>query len=278
MSVKSFFHILFLAVALYAAGCAGTTPVTGSVCFALFGNTSPESPFSGFNRSFNGVLKEIENRKPQIIIHTGNAVYGGNESDGILESDVRRQLNIFFPTLKKLHTAAYTFPGDKDHFNNSSAVYSEFSGRPSYYSFNYGSIHFICLSPAESGKDMSAGAEIEWLKKDLEEFQDSSTIFVFTHHRMFHEKKKKKVPDQNEEFHRLFVKYGVKYVFSGEGKDYTVKLKDSVKYINAGCEVVSDKKDSRKTYQFYIVNYTNNEINIEPVNMNAQAKYYKGKK
>jgi len=272
------YAIPFLAAVICAAGCTSVKPVTKSVRFALLGNTSPDSPFSGFNKSLNSVLAEIQNHKPQIIIHTGNAIYGGTEADGILETDIRRQLCIFFPMLKKLHTAAYTIPGDSDYYNNSSSIYCEFSGKPSSYSFNYGSIHFICLSPAETTTDLTSGIDMEWLKKDLEEFQDSSAIFIFTHQRLFQEKKKRKTPEKNQELHDLFLKYGVKYVFSGEGKDFTTKLKDTVKYINTGCVVASDGKDNRKTNQFYIVNLINNEIKIDPVNINTQGKFLKGKK
>ena len=276
MRAGSLFTLFCAAAVFFTAGCAGTQPVTQSVRFTLFGNTSPESPFSGFNKSFESILKEIEDSKPQIIIHTGNAIYGGNESDGILESDVRRQMNIFFPLLKKLHTAIYTFPGDKDYFNNSSTIYSEFSGRPSSYSFNYGTIHFICLSPSETSKKTVPVTEIEWLKKDLAKYQDSSVIFVFTHRRLFYEKKHGKSYDNNDELHTLFLNSGVKYVFSGEGKDYSIKEKDAVKYINAGCEVISDKKTNRKTSQFYIVDFLNNEITIAPVNISIH-KNNKGK-
>jgi hypothetical protein len=271
-------YILLLTALLFLTECAGVKPVTGSVRFAILGNSSPESPFSGFNNSLNPVLAEIQNRKPQIIIHTGNAIYGGNETDGILETDVRRQLNIFFPMIKKLHTAAYIIPGDNDYFNNSAAIFSEFSHKPACYSFNYGSIHFICLSPARVTPDMTGGIDIEWLQKDLEEYRDSNAIFVFIHRRLFPEKKKAKSPEKNKELHNLFLKYRVKCVFSGEGKDFTVKLKDAVKYVNAGCVISSNKKHSTNTYQFYIVNFINNDINIDPVKAGTEGNFIKDKK
>jgi len=248
--------------AVICVGCSAAIPVTESVRFALIGNTSPDSPFSGFPEYLHDILKEIENRKPQIIIHTGNAVYGGSVSDGILESDVRRQLNIFFPMLKSLHTAVYTIPGEKDYFNGSLALYSGYTGKKPCYSFNYGSIHFICLSSSDSGKSFIDDQQFKWLKKDLREFDDSNAIFVFAHHPLFPDKKKIKIQEKDQELHRLFIRYRVAAVFSGSEKEYSTKLKDSVKYINTGCSGAADKK---KGNRFYIVNFINNEISIEPV-------------
>lgn len=250
----------------FILGCSSTKPVTESVRFAIFGNTSPDSPFSGFTRDFPSLITEIENRKPQIIIHTGNAIYGGSDVNGILESDIKRQLSFFFPMLKKLHTAIYTIPGEKDYYNGSIALYSEFSGRKASYSFNYGSMHFICLSSSESEDSFIDDEQLKWLKNDLDESSDSNAIFVFTHHQLFPEKKKMKFPEKNENLHKLFLKYNVKGVFSGSEKEYTTKTKDSIKYINAGCSLADDKMKNKKNNRFYIVNYFNNIINIEPEN------------
>jgi len=256
---------LFILPVFIISGCSGARPVTESVRFALLGNTSPDSPFSGFNNALPAILSEIENRKPQIIIHTGDVLYGGSEADGILESDLRRQLNIFFPLLKNIHTASYMVPGDKDYFNSSPAIFLEFSGKKESYSFNYGSIHFICLSSIESGESFIDDNQLKWLENDLKVFHDSNAVFIFAHHQLFPDKKKKRIPEQNENLHKLFLKYNVKAVFSGSEPDYTEKLKDSIRYINAGCSGISDKKNSKKYNRFYIVNFFNNEISIDPV-------------
>ncbi len=246
-------------------GCSAAKPVTESVRFAVIGNTSPESPFSGFTKGLPAVLSEIENRKPQIIIHTGDALYGGTDADGIIESDIIRQMNIFFPMLKSINIAAYTIPGEKDYYNGSTALYSGFTGKKPGYSFNYGSIHFICLSSTDTGEFFIDDEQLEWLKNDLREFKDSNAIFVFAHHQLFPDKKKAQVPERNAELHSLFAEYRVKAFFSGSEKDYTTKIKDSVKYINAGCSGTSDKKDNRKGYRYYIIDFINDGLNIDPV-------------
>jgi len=72
------------------------------------------------------------------------------------------------------------------------------------------------------------------------------------------------VSEKNEKLHKLFVKFNVKAVFSGSEKDYIIKSKDSIKYVNAGCNASTDKKN-KKNSRFYIVNFTDNDLNIEPV-------------
>ena len=99
---------------IFSSGCSGRQTITESVRFAVLGNTSPESPFYRFNDNLPSILDSIESRKPQIIIHTGNALYGGSSEEGIIKSDIERQLKIFFSMLKKLHTAVYTTPGERD--------------------------------------------------------------------------------------------------------------------------------------------------------------------
>ncbi|HNX25359.1 MAG TPA: metallophosphoesterase [Spirochaetota bacterium] len=257
--------LLFILSGICSAGCSAAKPVTESVRFAIIGNTSPDSPFSGFTKYLPASLDEIESRKPQIIIHTGDALYGGSTADGILESDLRRQLNIFFPMLKSLNTAVYTIPGEKDYYNGSITLYSEFTGRKPAYSFNYGSIHFICLSSSDSAESFIDDEQLEWLKNDLREFSDSNAIFIFAHHQLFQDKKKGKIPESKEDLHKLFLEHKVKAVFSGSEKEYSTKLKDSIKYINTGCSGTPDKKESRKSYRFYMINFINNEINIDPV-------------
>ncbi len=255
--------LLVLSV-VFCFSCTGTQVATESVIFAVFGNTSPESPFTGFTKSLPGLLDEIESYKPQIIVHTGDAIYGGSASDGILETDIKRQLGIFFPSLKKLRTAVYTIPGDRDFYNGTIDLFTGYSGRLKAYSFNYGSIHFICLFSSAEGDSIIDNKQAEWLKRDLDESGSSSATFVFAHHQMFPEKKKNPQLEKNEELHRLFIGHNVKAVFSGSEKNFSNLKKDSIEYINAGCSASKDRKD-RRSNRFYIINYNNSRLDIEPV-------------
>lgn len=268
MPLRRFFRITGIIAALFSAavflsGCAGEVPVTESVRFALFGNTAPASPFSGFTPALDSVISSIESEKPAVIIHTGDAIYGGSESDGINERDVRRQFKIFFAAMKNFHYAYYTIPGDRDLFNGAASLYMEYSGRKRFYSFNYGSMHFITLDTSAADDNFIDDIQTEWLKKDLENFRGSNAIFVFFHRPFLSTRKKGVIYPVPEGLHKIFTEFRVKAVFSGGDKTYGSSIYDSVRYIQAGCSGYIDEKDNRRTNQYYIVNYLNGEFDIK---------------
>lgn len=261
-----------LSAAVFIAGCAGGGPVTDSVRFVLFGNTAPASPFSGFTSSIDVVISDIKSEKPAIVIHTGDAIYGGSESDGINENDVRRQYRIFFSSMKNLYSAYYTIPGDRDLFNGNSLLYSEHSGRKTWYSFNYGSMHFIALDTSVLNDKFIDEKQMEWLKKDLEDFRGSNAVFVLMHRPFITSRKKALQLPVPDELHKLFAEYRVKAVFSGGDKTYSSSVYDSVRYIQAGCSGFIDEKENRRTNQYYVVTFINGELDIKPVRINLTKK------
>ncbi len=262
-------NIIRITAALFSAavifsGCAGEVPVTESVRFALFGNTAPASPFSGFTPALDFVISSIESEKPVVIIHTGDAIYGGSESDGINERDVRRQYKIFFEAMKNFHFAYYTITGDRDLFNVNSSIYEEYSGRRRWYSFNYGSMHFIALDTSIPDDKFIDSAQMDWLKKDLTAFSGSNAVFILMHRPFLSTRKKGFLYPVPEELHKLFADFRVKAVFSGGDTSYSSSVYDSVRYIQAGCSGFIDEKENRRTNQYYIVNYLNGEFDIKP--------------
>lgn len=259
--------------AVLLAGCAREVTVTESVRFAVFGNTAPASPFSGFTSLLDNVISGIEAEKPEIVIHTGDAIYGGSESDGINERDVRRQYRLFFSSMKNLHSVFYTMPGDRDLFNGDSIVYAEYSGRKAWYSFNYGTIHFITLYTSISDDRFIDAEQMEWLKKDLAAFSGSSAVFVLMHRPFLSLKKKGVSFPVPDDLHKLFADFRVKAVISGGEKLYSSSVYDSVRYIQAGCSGFIDEKENRRTNQFYVVNYSNAGLDVKPVRINFPKKY-----
>lgn len=258
--------------AVFLAGCAAQVPVTDSVRFAVFGNTAPPSPFSGFTPSLETVIADIESEKPAIVVHTGDAIYGGSDSDGINENDVRRQYRIFFSAMKGLHSAYYTIPGERDLFNGNTHLYSEYAGRNTWYSFNYGSMHFIALDTSGMGEKFIDDRQMDWLKKDLESFRESNAIFVLMHRPFITSKKKVSQLPVPDELHRLFTGYRVKAVFSGGEKSYGSSVFDNVRYIQAGCSGFIDEKENRKSNQFYVVTFVNGTLDIRPVRVDITKK------
>ena len=253
------------------AACAAGQPVTQSVSFIIFGNTRPESPFQGFTTGLDQVLSAIESRRTGILIHTGNSVYGGSEEQGILSSDVERQMMIFFPAIKRIPAAIYTIPGESDRHNGSLDIYVKHSRRDPYYSFNYGSIHFIMLNTDSSIENLLDNEQMEWLKHDLKKSAKCSCIFVITHHPVFVEEKVKgKTELRNNMLMELFIKHKVRAVFSGREERFSSSYYGGVEYHITGCGGYNDKKDNRKKFQYYLVNMENGELKITPERVTIQ--------
>ncbi len=256
--------VTLILIALFFAGCAHEIPLTESVRFVVFGNTAPVSPFSGFTQSLDTVISAIESEKPAIVIHTGDAVYGGTETDGIRERDITRQFTIFFSKLKNFHSVYYTIPGDRDLYNGTPAIYTEYSGRGRWYSFNYGSMHFIALDTSGSDEKFIDDTQMEWLKKDLKCSKNSNAVFVIIHRPFITTRKKTPVSPVPDDLHKLFMQYNVKAVFSGSDKSFYSSLHDSIRYISAGCAGFIDKRENRRTSQYYVVTFMNNNLDIRP--------------
>jgi len=142
----------------------------------------------------------------------------------------------------------YPAPGNHDYALNSArqkdhniAYYNIFdmptngeaggvpSGTESYYSFDYGNIHFVSLDSYGQGEDETRlydtlGAQVEWVKKDLEANKSMWTI-VYWHHApytMGHHNS-----DLEEElalirsnFLRILERYGVDLVICGHSHCY----------------------------------------------------------
>lgn len=260
-----------LAAILINWGCAGAPPVTSSVKFIIFGNTKPESPFRGFNNSLEPVLADINKWKPEILIHTGNSIYGGSEEDGIIEQDVTRQMNLFYTKVKSIPTALYTLPGESDYYNKSLKLYTANYGRPPYYSFNYGTIHFITLNTDSGIENLLDPEQMKWLTQELNESGNYSTIFIITHHPVNVEEKTKKTTIlKNTALMELFSAKGVRAVFSGRDDKYSVTSRGGVEYYVTGCGGYIEKKDIKKKFQYYVVSYDSGRLEISPQRVNLE--------
>lgn len=258
-----------ISVALIAlimcTGCASKQPVTQTVSFIIFGNTKPDSPFQGFTENLGTVIDTIESRRTGIVIHTGNSVYGGSDSQGIISRDLERQMQIFFPMLKRITAPVYTVPGETDRHNGTLDLYVKYSGRVPYYSFNYGTIHFITLDTNSSTPDLLDSVQMNWLKEDLEKASRFSSIFVITHHPVFVEEKiKGKTILKNNMLMELLVKHKVKAVFSGKDEKFSSSYYGGIEYYNTGCGGFTDKKDNRKKFQYYMVTIDDTRIQVSP--------------
>jgi len=102
------------------------------------------------------------------------------------------------------------------------------SGTESYYSFNFGRIHFICLNSNESNLDPDSPMS-KWLKKDLQftrENQNSDWIVAYMHHPPYskgtHDSdKEKQLIMIRQKIIPILEKGGADMVISGHSHDYS---------------------------------------------------------
>lgn len=122
-----------------------------------------------------------------------------------------------------------------NHERNSSVYYGIFdhpkngeaggvaSGTEAYYSFDYGSVHFVCLD--SQGSDRSAsGAQARWLRRDLED-TDQQWIIAFFHHPPYtkgtHDSDtSSQLIEMRENFNPILEENGVDLVLGGHSHGY----------------------------------------------------------
>lgn len=101
------------------------------------------------------------------------------------------------------------------------------SGKESYYSFNYGDIHFVSLDSEDTPRDKD-GEMARWLDQDLESDQSTWKI-VFFHHPAYtkgtHDSDREqdsmgRMKEMRENFLPILDKYGVDLVLGGHSHIY----------------------------------------------------------
>ncbi len=240
-----------------------------NIRIAIIGNTHPVSPYSVIGHRINLALKRINGYNPLFVTHLGDMVCGGNKWIGIKEKDINRQFKDFFSLTSRLKPILYTVKGEMDLLNNSPESYLKYTKRKEYYSFNYGNIHFLILDTTDSSPGRIGSDQMKWLQKDLNLHKGSEAIFVFTHHPLFIPKRIKHLGKEfhhkeHNKLHRLFLKFPVKAVFSGHLSIFHKEKKDKILYVITGCNDYNKMRNSKRSYQYYIVDYSGGNINILP--------------
>jgi hypothetical protein len=237
-----------------------------NIRFALINNTRAESPYSGLGPKVNTVIKRINEDNPVFLAHLGVMVCVGADWLGISNSDLERQYAELYSELSRLSPIFYTVKTESDLFNNSTEYYKKYTGKKEYYSYNYGDLHFLALDSA--GNRSMAKEQMDWIKKDLEQAKNSQAIFVFIHNPIFVPAKYKstgmELCKDFDLLHKYFLQYHVKAVFSGSSAVYFKAEQDGVLYINAGCGGFNANEFSKGYYQYYIIDYKNGELNVQP--------------
>jgi hypothetical protein len=188
-------------------------PVDTTYQFVVYGDTRTQPD------SHLAVVNQIVELDPYFVLHTGDVV-----ANGFSESDWA----VYFATVCSSATCAQGIPfyyAIGNHENESPLYYdylylphNNFDSTESYYSFDYGSSHFVSLDteiPYGPGS-----AQYQWLRADLRRSYGGPYVFVLMHqHPYCAGGHNSNIPLRNA-LCPLFEDYQVDMVFSGHSHFY----------------------------------------------------------
>ena len=202
--------------------------------FAVCGDNRPPARHMAAPPTAAQVFTELKLLQPALCLWTGDVIYGADDSVG----EARAEYDAFFALAAQSETPLFNAPGNHEIADRKDleTVYEACVGRL-YGSFDYADSHFIVLDTEEVGQKPGVGqAQRDWREQDLVANQKTAHIFVITHHPLFPKKDNAGFADaaSRDDIHRLFVKYGVKYVFSGHEHLFAQSVHDGINYIVTG--------------------------------------------
>lgn len=265
-----FLTAALLLLFLSACGREAVRQPIDSFRFAVIGNTLPESPYKSVSPHVAPAVSRINEDNPLLVIHLGDMVHGGAEWMGIKKDDIARQFREFFHAFSRLRPLLYTAKGEMDLLDGSGDIYTRRTGRKVFYSFNYGSVHFIILDTTDPAPGGISGRQMDWLARDLEEYRESQAMFVFAHHPLYLPAGALSVDQaarckNADDLHRLLARYPVKAVFSGHTLNFYREKKDDILYVTAGCGGYNVKERyGIRQNQYYLVEYGSGGVIITP--------------
>jgi len=189
------------------------------------------------------------------LIHTGNLVSDGSESEFQEFAELMSDFRLFF----------YPVPGNRDHYQGTLDNYLRYSGASnSHYSFDYGLVHF---SLANSSLGELTPVELAWLQADLVA-SPLPVKMVFLHYPPFDPVGNADVlRSGSEEFMALMEDQEVDYVFSGHVLGYHAQDRGGVHYvITGGLGVPQDQGTGEIDPSHYVrVTVLGTEVTVESV-------------
>ncbi len=269
--------IAAITAALTIAGCAGTAPRPDQeINFIIIGNTGPSSPFTGHPEKLDEVYRSINQENPALVVNMGNIIAGGDERVGIMKKDIIRQYRQFLRQKEILLPIMHVTAGEKDAHNGSLALFTNFTGRKLFYSFNYGAARFIIMAITSSDHALTP-EQMRWLKRELKSSRSSAAVFVFAHYPLLAPPRSGMGHNEGEELHRLFIGYPVKAVFSGRGTSLHEYERDGIRYVNAGCFGFNYEDWHWSFNQYYRVRFHDGTLTVRGVRVKFSGNSYRPK-
>jgi len=170
---------------------------------------------------------------PDFVVHTGDLVENGNDS---------AQWPIFFDIEGELLRQTAFFPVLGNHERNSRNYYEFFQVETPYYSFNWGTAHFLMINSDVANVSASPGVQesfwaeqTRWMEEDLGKNQAADFRFVVAHHPPFSAvKRRQDSQPKMTALVPLLEKYHVTAGLFGHDHNYQHYLKNGIHYIGTG--------------------------------------------
>jgi len=210
-----------------------------SFSFAVFGDTRPagQEPYAPALARLAGDMGRSD---AQLVLGTGDYIDGSSN-----QAIVRAQFARFFEGLAPLQAVrsipVAMAPGNHDirGVPANEAIFKEYFGHLRF-SFDRGGCHFIILNTDGARTSHRIDdAQVQWLRRDLEEHKDALFTFVALHEPLFpvdgHVGSSLDAhADRRDSLHALFVRQGVDCVFAGHEHLYNHQERDGVHYFITG--------------------------------------------
>ncbi|MBZ5609735.1 MAG: metallophosphoesterase [Acidobacteriia bacterium] len=222
----------------YSYDPLGRPDARGSFTTAPNGPASFEFVVYGDTRTRHDVHRKVvgailKYSSPQFILHTGDLVADGADS---------AQWPVFFDIERDLLRKAAFFPSLGNHERNNQQYYEFFDVSTPYYSFNWGTSHFIVLnsdignvSKSQIARDAFWSEQSRWLEEDLQKSQSADFRFVFAHHPPLTAVARRQGDNpQMTALLPMFEKYRLTAGFFGHDHNYQHYLKNGVNYFITG--------------------------------------------
>lgn len=263
MKIKLHSLLLISAITLGAVrGFADTVPLkslngtltasgdSGDFVFVVAGDNRSTAKGAPLPRVLTTIFSEIRLIRPDLVLWTGDTVYGYGDKPAELEAEYAA----YTALAARADVPLFNAPGNHEMHSSkpctdldSENQFKKHFGGP-YGSFNYRGAHFIALDTEECGHTITTahgeqqvvdGAQLEWLKQDLEANKSARAIFVFFHTEITEaendeEKESHHALGNAAELRTLFEQYPVKAVFQGHEHLFYQKEINGIRYFVAG--------------------------------------------
>ncbi|MEO0092597.1 MAG: metallophosphoesterase [candidate division WOR-3 bacterium] len=236
--------------------------------FAILGDRTG----SAEQKIFAQVLFAIDSINPDFAINVGDLIEGYTQN----ETTINLEWDSIFSNLGKLKEKFYFTPGNHDIWDSLSyQIYLNRIGyQKPYYTFSIGKIHFIVLDNSRQEKVNEIDTvQLSWLVSKLTKFNKKDIIFCFMHKSFWKDAFLNNKPDT---LHKLFVKYGVDYVFSGHDHFYCQLNWDGVTYTQlgpSGSRYKIYRKEELGAFQnFGFVSVKDNKVNLKVIKVEQDTE------